>query len=65
MDSIVEGVDQFIEELAEYAVSLIAVIGMAIIFLTTPVWILPYKAIRGQLKKMNERQEKEDAGNND
>lgn len=93
MDSIVEEVDQFIEGMAEYAISLITVIGMAIIFLTTPVWILPYKLIREklkekenyrragehmaagfvegttgiykQIKKKNERQGKEDAGNND
>ena len=93
MDSIVEGVDQFIEGLAEYAISIIVLLGMAIIFITTPVWILPYKLIREklkekenyrrigehmaagftegltgtyeQLKKLNERQGKEDAGNND
>ena len=51
MDSIVEGVDQFIEGLAEYAISIIAVLGMIIIFFTTPVWILPYKVIREKQKQ--------------
>lgn len=46
MDEIVEAVEQFIKGAAEDALIILGLLAKAVILLTTPVWILPYKLMR-------------------
>lgn len=48
MDGIVEGVEEFAETAAEIAAFLLVVLIKWVIVITTPVWILPYKMLRGR-----------------
>ena len=51
MDEIVEAVEQFVEGVGENALIILEILAKTVIILTTPVWILPYKAIRAVLKR--------------
>lgn len=46
MDGIVEAVEQFVEGAGENALIILGILAKIVIFITTPVWILPYIAIR-------------------
>lgn len=50
MDEIVEAVEQFIEGVGENALIILGILEKIVIFITTPVWILPYIAIRRALE---------------
>lgn len=50
MDEIVEAVEQFVEGVGENALIMLEILAKIAIFITTPVWILPYKAIRVALE---------------
>ena len=41
MDEIVEAVEQFIEGVGENALIILGILEKIVIFITTPVWILP------------------------
>lgn len=51
MDGIVEAVKQFVEGVGENALIILGVLAKMVILLTTPVWILPYMAIRAALER--------------
>lgn len=46
MDEIVEAVEQFVEGVGENALIILGILAKIVIFITAPVWILPYKLIR-------------------
>ena len=51
MDEIAEAVEQFIEGVVENALIILGILEKIVIFITTPVWILPYIAIRRALER--------------
>ncbi len=50
MDEIVEAVEQFVEGVGENALIILGVLAKIVILITTPAWIVPYKAIRRALE---------------
>lgn len=46
MDEIVEAVERFVEGVGENALIILGILAKIVIFITAPVWILPYKLIR-------------------
>lgn len=53
MDEIVEAVEQFIEGVGENALIAWEMLVKIMIFITAPVWILPYKLIRDIVQDRN------------
>lgn len=46
MDEVVEAIEYFIMAVTDAAAGALVFVGKALIVITTPVWILPYKLIR-------------------
>lgn len=53
MDGIVEAVEEFANEGVENLIIILGVVAKAVILLTAPVWILPYKLIRNIMQDTN------------
>ena len=53
MDEIVEAVEQFVEGVGENALIILGIFAKIMIFITAPVWILPYKLIRDIVQDRN------------
>lgn len=53
MDEIVEAVEEFANAGVENLIIILGVVAKVVIFLTTPVWILPYKLIRDIMRDTN------------
>lgn len=53
MDTIVEAVEQFIEQMGENAIIILGFLAKVVILLTVPAWILPYKLIRDIMQDTN------------
>lgn len=51
MDGIVEGVEEFANSTAEFAAWVLVSLTKLVILITAPVWIIPYKIIRGEKGK--------------
>ncbi len=51
MDEITEAVWQFIEGVGENALIILKILAKIAVFITVPIWIIPYKLIRNIKKK--------------
>ena len=51
MDEIVEGIEQIAEVIKEGIVYIIVLTLKAVILITTPVWIIPYKMLKDKKGK--------------
>lgn len=53
MDGIVEAIEQFVKGVGENALIILGIFAKIMIFITAPVWILPYKLIRDIVQDRN------------